>query len=133
MCKVTTKNIQNIVTIKSPKLSLKIPWCTNEWIIDLSMLSMSKPLLEDVFRNCARKEYKLHCDQTAGHHATKACWSWSDFATITSCGCALPSFMHGGYVCRIKDSSRVRNAARNYGGRSAAMMIWRLMSWLQNG
>jgi hypothetical protein len=44
MCKVTTKNIQNIVTIKSPKFSLKIPWCTNEWIIDLSMLSMSKPL-----------------------------------------------------------------------------------------
>ncbi len=46
-----------------------------------------------------------------------------DFATITSFGCALLSFMHGGYVCKIKDSSRVRKTAHNYGWRSAAMMI----------
>jgi hypothetical protein len=29
---------------KSPTFSFNIPWCTNEWIIDLSMLPMSKPL-----------------------------------------------------------------------------------------
>ncbi len=45
------------------------------------------------------------------------------FATITSFGCALLSFMHGSYVCRIKDSSLVRKTAHNYGWRSAAMMI----------
>jgi hypothetical protein len=44
VCKVTTKNIQNIHTIKSPTFSFGIPWCTNEWIIDLSMLPMPKPL-----------------------------------------------------------------------------------------
>jgi hypothetical protein len=34
----------NIDTMKSPTFSFDIPWCTNEWIIDLSMLPMPKPL-----------------------------------------------------------------------------------------
>jgi hypothetical protein len=58
----TTKNIQNIDTIKAPHfLSIFLGAQMNESLTCPCCLCQNLyNLLQDVFENCARKEYKIH-------------------------------------------------------------------------
>jgi hypothetical protein len=62
VCKVTTKNIQNINTIKAPHfLSIFLGAQMNESLTCPCCLCQNPGnLLQDVFENCVKKEYKIH-------------------------------------------------------------------------
>jgi hypothetical protein len=62
VCKVATKNIQNIDRIKAPHfLSIFLGPEMNESLTCPCCLCQNLcNLLQDVFENCARKEHKIH-------------------------------------------------------------------------